>query len=229
MMARRGMLATLADGAAALLGSCSSKPSAYCYRMIIEVDTPAGVRIGSAVREVSFYSRPQGVYGAKVKGEAVSVDLPGGTVLFALLCDTSGDPDYAAWVADWALKRELEPGGANTDYDAGDFAELWPTQPRTESPLWQTRGPMLVRFGDMSDPASVARVEPDDLAASFGPGIALKRITVETTRDGVTEQIGERLEWLGDYRDTMLNGKVLNDGSSLANCLTPGSFKWGLD
>lgn len=41
--------------------------------------------------------------------------------------------------------------------------------------------PMLVNFGDLADPASVEEVDPDNLAANFGEGVALRRITVEMT------------------------------------------------
>jgi hypothetical protein len=39
----------------------------------------------------------------------------------------------------------------------------------------------------------VQRVDPANLAASFGPGIRLKRITVEVTDDDVTTGIEKRL------------------------------------
>ena len=208
-MRRRGFLAgavVLGVGALALAG-CGMRPS-YRYRMTVEVETPQGVKTGTAVREVSFYSRPQGVYGARIKGEAVAVDLPGGQVLFALLTGEDFDPDHAAWIADWALERELEPGGENADYDAGDFAEIWPTHPRTVSPINQSGAavPMLVRFADLADPATVQRVDPANLAASFGPGVKLIRITVEKTWKGVTTGIGERLGWLGEFRNHNFNG-----------------------
>ena len=57
--------------------------------------------------------------------------------------------------------------------------------------------PMMVRFADESDPTSVALVDPDDLAASFGEGVSLRRITVELTDDPVTASIEDRLGWLG--------------------------------
>lgn len=47
--------------------------------------------------------------------------------------------------------------------------------------------PLLVTFGDLSDPASVMRVDPADLALSFGAGFALREITLEVTDDAVTE------------------------------------------
>ena len=59
---------------------------------------------------------------------------------------------------------------------------------------------MLVTFADRDDPTSVARVDPDDLAASFGEGVKLRRITVQLTDDPVTSGIEERLGWLTEHR-----------------------------
>lgn len=53
--------------------------------------------------------------------------------------------------------------------------------------------PMLVTFGDIDDPTSVERVDTDDLAARFGMGYALERITVQITDDPVTTGIEARL------------------------------------
>jgi hypothetical protein len=58
--------------------------------------------------------------------------------------------------------------------------------------------PMLVTFGDLDDPTSVEEVDPDDLAATFGGDVSLKRITVRITDGPVTGGIEERLAWLAD-------------------------------
>jgi hypothetical protein len=44
---------------------------------------------------------------------------------------------------------------------------------------------MLVTFVDINDPTTVQRVDPDNLAATFGPGVSLKRITLEITDEKV--------------------------------------------
>ncbi|HBM06154.1 MAG TPA: hypothetical protein DD369_11230, partial [Erythrobacter sp.] len=67
--------------------------------------------------------------------------------------------------------------------------------------------PMLVTFGDLDDPASVERVDPDDLAATFGEGVRLKRITVQITDDPVTSGIEQRLGWLGNIREMNLSNE----------------------
>ena len=58
--------------------------------------------------------------------------------------------------------------------------------------------PMLVTFADINDPTTVRRVDPDNLAASFGPGVSLKRITFGITGEDVTDgRIRELLPWIG--------------------------------
>ncbi|GJL68036.1 MAG: hypothetical protein NPIRA06_06710 [Nitrospirales bacterium] len=37
--------------------------------------------------------------------------------------------------------------------------------------------PLLVAFMDINDPTSVKEVDLDNLAATFGPGVSLKRLT----------------------------------------------------
>ena len=51
--------------------------------------------------------------------------------------------------------------------------------------------PMLVTFADVADPTTVARLDPDNLAASFGPGVALRGMTLEITDDPVTKGVVE--------------------------------------
>jgi hypothetical protein len=46
------------------------------------------------------------------------------------------------------------------------------------------------------DPATAERVNPFDLAASFGSGIKLQRATIEMTIDPVTTGIEQKLPWL---------------------------------
>jgi hypothetical protein len=65
---------------------------------------------------------------------------------------------------------------------------------------------MLVRFRDVRDPKTVEKVDPDDLAASFGPGVVLRRITVQLTDDPVTTGLADTLPWVtrtdGYYLDS---------------------------
>ena len=90
---------------------------------------------------------------------------------------------------------------------------------------------MLVTFGDLDDPTSVAEVDPDDLAASFGEGYALKRITVQITDDPVTTGIEQRLGWLRGHTSGMLDGRAnstLKAENRFANDLSRIDFTRGI-
>ncbi len=69
------------------------------------------------------------------------------------------------------------------------------TKPSTKLPVKAV--PLLVTFTDIDDPASVKRVDPDDLVASFGEGYALKAITLGITNEAVTEgRVEDVLGWI---------------------------------
>lgn len=202
MMARRGVLGVLAGAATFALGGCGIFGSNYSYRykMTVEVETPEGLKTGFAVHEtlVSKSNVDLGELSAKrgmrTRGEAVAVDLPNGQVLFALMPDPSLtqavlDPD---WNNDWVASAERISGG-NTP--PGPLAMTPGSQTgRFAKPIGY---PMLVRFRNIADPRTVEVVNPGNLAADFGSGLRLRRITLEITDDDVTERIEKRLPSFG--------------------------------
>ena len=201
----------------AALSGCGQRSETFRYRMAVEIETPQGLRTGSSVIEVRVtetgdnapvFPEASGV-SSRVRGEAVVVDLPNGKVLFALLRapghvgDAAGLP-YAA----------LDPPRPKGNYDfvrqtqAMQKMERVAVLPRTLPPLAhlpeRSAYPTLVTFGDIADPTSVELVDPDNLAATFGEGTALRRITIKITDDPVTTGIEERLEWLEHQAGTLV-------------------------
>lgn len=87
--------------------------------------------------------------------------------------------------------------------------------------------PYLVTFKDIADPTSVVRVDPDDLAASFGAGYRLKAITVQVTDEPVTVGIAERLAWLSKYPEPSLNPQHSPTDHSVATKIKHGDFRRG--
>jgi hypothetical protein len=209
-MRRRAFLLVLAGAmATSFLPRCAfaeDKAPDYRYRLTVEVDTPEGVKTGSSVIEVKQNIGRSGssplhsqIY-RHANGEAVAVDLSGGKTLFALL-RSDNDIEWAAQV----MHRVAPKIDGETSDEAFDNILLIKGTvelPRTFPPVaWipeRSAYPMMVTFGDLADPTSVAEVDPDDLAASFGEGVRLKRITVELTDDPVTTGIEERLGWLDE-------------------------------
>lgn len=233
MMGRRGVLGLMAVSALALLSGCGifGKSISYRYRLTVEVDTPQGVKIGSSVIQIDE-AEQGGLEGShlqvRMTGEAVAVDLQGSKTLFALL---DGSPLSAI-----TQKLQAKP----SDWYAVDKA-LKDTEgvfdvPRTVANF---RGkqvdawPMLVTFGDVADPRTVKRVDPDDAAATLGEGIRIRRITVEMTDDDVTTGIEKRLperfwsSWARAHNDEMeKNGGVMKNPyfQSLPGQLNKNSF-----
>ncbi len=207
-------LAMLCAPLALVLTACFGPDATpdYRYRLTVEVETPEGLKTGSSVIEVEqSMGRSAGTgFGKRInrraRGEAVAVDLPGGRTLFALLRSDS-DVDWASSVMQSAApKIEGEPWEERFDNmllleGEVELPRYWPRIARRDL---EFAYPMLVTFGDLDDPTSVARVDPDDLAASFGEGVTLRRITVQLTDDPVTSGIEERLGWLKFTSGTLL-------------------------
>lgn len=196
-----------------LLSACGDETPDYRYRLTVEVETPEGLKTGSSVIEVQqSMGRSAGtgfgeIIMRRVHGEAVSVDLPGGRTLFALL-RSEDETDWAGsvmqYVAPKVESKSFKEKFGNMLLIEGE-RELPRHWPPFAGGLRLSAYPMLVTFTDLSDPTSVAEVDPDDLAATFGPGVRLKRITVQITDDPVTTGIEERLGWLSEYPEPRLD------------------------
>lgn len=186
------------------LGACglTDQTPDYRYRLTVEIDTPEGLRTGSSVIEVqtavSKGIPSPGTIQWRARGEAAAVDLPGGKTLFALL-RSENDNDWAKRVM-FMLAPEA-PSGAPDSFQARFDTMLKLNGPIVLPRVWPPVGhleersayPILVTFGDLDDPTSVERVDPDDLSATFGEGVALRRITVELTEESVTRGVVARL------------------------------------
>ena len=142
--------------------------------------------LGSAVSAVSWQEhliKAEGMgWNYSVTGEAVVVEVAPGRYLFALL--KGPHANYLGSVAPASIAgregRVIDPVLFDEVRDKRDRAAGVITVPDYQYP-------MLVTFADISDPASVQLVDPDDLAASFGPGVRLKAVVLEVTREPVTE------------------------------------------
>ena len=195
-------------------------------KLTLRIDTPDGLLEASSITHMGVDYFPGGLPLAGTErsyhltGEAVVADLGEGRYLFALLPKSE-----LAERSFWDLY----------DYDTesrGAFLgriQKQVGQPARPVPLKYY--PLLVTFGNLSDPASVMRVDPADLAATFGAGFALREITLEVTDDPVTEGVVEGvLGWWREYYD---NGYTMNGekriaygvNDPLADVMTAGVFK----
>jgi len=225
---RRAGWVGVAAALALVLGGCSGMfPNTYRFRMIVEVDTPGGVRRGSAVYEVKAANLTkilpeEASRDWSVKGEAVAVDLPGGHTLFALLKTTNGMRSDLATMS----MAALDPAFNNDIVESADRIAKR-TGIRSPAPVAASDYPMLVTFADIADPRSVVAVDPANLAASFGPGVRLRGITVEVTDEAVTMGLANSLTWLSVHPEPSLSRGHAGNDYSLPATLHHGDFRQG--
>ena len=206
------------------------------YRMIVEVETPEGIKTGSAVREVTVTASPkltpEMTSSQEVEGEAVVVNLGERGVLFVLMDGATMMPTYA-----------FGNHGQGAPEGMAYFNQL-----EGSAPLPLMRHPRMVTFDDMNDPTSVRLVydaeicerrnekhrqevygcvKADNFAEIYGDGVALKSITIEMTHARVTKKIEKWLPWLSNYKNLLFDGRTIHTikaENRLANSLGAGSF-----
>lgn len=218
------------------------------YRMTVEVETPEGLKTGSAVREVHVQQQPAPLpemspVKKTVKGEAVVVDLGERGQLYALL-RSERSVDYSYYVVYDAFPNPLILGD-NESLIQKSIRYYSNLEASKELPL--SLYPMLVTFTDPNDPSSVQPVfetmsehperkdakvtlKEDYFEALFGKGVRLRRITIEMTEDRVTWGIEKWLPWLSKYYNQRLDGNrfgTLEADNRLANSLSSGAFSTG--
>lgn len=223
-------IAVLAAALLLALSSCTRETS-WRQKLTITVETPVGDVSASSVSAVSWrkhWIQTDGMgWSYDLTGEAVVVEVTPGRYLFALL-GGPGKTEYMGSVAAASIA-----GREGRVIDGALFAEVQGGRDRAAGVITvpEVQYPMLVTFGDIADPASVKLVDPTDLAASFGPGVRLKSVTLEVTDEAVTlGRVEGVLGWLcdhiTDYR--RLSGKAgAISNNQLSNNLGPGSFVIG--
>ncbi|WP_295072597.1 hypothetical protein [Tabrizicola sp.] len=200
-------------------------------KLTITVESPSGEVSASAVSAVRWrkqwfdWDGMGWSYG--LTGEAVVVEVTPGRYLFALL-KGAGTTEYMGSVAAASIA-----GREGRVIDGALFAEVQGKRDRAAGviTLPDYQYPILVTFGDIADPASVMLVDPEDLAAVFGEGVRLQAVTLEITREAVTEGLVEGvLGWIGDYQKNQwrLDGKSCVacpiSSENLADLMSAGVF-----
>ncbi len=172
--------------------------------MTIEIVVDGEVYSGSSVVEVSKrendpLSRVIGPYFVtEVRGEAAFLELPGKQYLFSLLRDgpsNSGPSTNATNI----FSKKLPPIDSLNLYEVLSKSRFKANIPRSHFPI-------LVTFADTRDPMTVKKMHTNYLAGTFGPGVSLKRITLELSDEPVTEgNVEQVLEWLRTGEDKRID------------------------
>ena len=178
-LTRRALVTLPIVGAmSSILSGCSSVGQRTVrYRLTLVVETPEGERSGSSVVEViygdqsAFAGLAQGAnWSVQTHGEATAVDLGQRGILFALLTRDPSRSSAPLEPADvvYSIFKTYFPHGIESGRAGADKLDaIMRDKPKMDLPF--DKLPMLVRFRNINDPTTVERVDPNDLAASFGP------------------------------------------------------------
>jgi hypothetical protein len=196
--------------AALLVAACNpfAKTWQWNQKLTVELLVDGKLVSGSAVSHVWWQeANALGVYPSGYKGEATVVDLGRRGQLFALIGEETN------YIAQYTLYDDL-------GYDRGDYERLLPAimRFRGTKDVPRDRYPLLVIFTDPNDPRTVRKVDPNDLFATFGPGISLSRVTLEIADEATTSgKVETLLPWLSWPRE-----RFLTAGGGLNPLKVPG-------
>jgi hypothetical protein len=177
------------------------------YKMTVSVETPEGIKTGSAVREIYFSRTPQLVPDASPwmagvsKGEAVVVDLGKRGVLFALMRGLGGDVDYGQDVIPNAFPPPDSASDKNCCHFTKETIRYYRSLREGKAILKTKEYPEFVHFRDLKDPTTVEdvldkgtiegrwdyTVAADHFEEIFGKGVKLKEVTIEVTADSTSK------------------------------------------
>jgi hypothetical protein len=191
--------------AALALAGCG-RSATYRYKLTLSLDTPDGVKTGCNVVEINAFDVviPARGIGHKTTGQALYVDLGAGRrPLIALLTRirraTDPWPTFPGWGED-------APGEALANKCLGakkpeDLINEVEATRKCGRPVAITTAdlPDLVTFADVNNPKSVMFVDPNDLAATLGPGVSWRSMTLQATDEPLTKGIDEHLPWVRGY------------------------------
>lgn len=195
-----GLLVIAGSVAIAAEAIQNEKPSGrWRYKMTVTVETPEGIKTGSAVREMSNATPaidwPDVGNPADVQGEAVVVDLGKRGVLFAQISSDSDLEFYSAF----PLPGKKPGNGGSTPEGIRYYSNLPVGTKSVLDSHYPPGYPRLVTFTDLNDPKSATLVQEwernkkgyydlkeDHFETLFGKGVKLRDITLEITDEPVT-------------------------------------------
>lgn len=211
-----------------------NKTYSWRYKMTVNVETPEGVKSGSAVREVKVRLRaeprdPRHPFRTEktLIGEAVVVDLGERGVLYALLSGHSWNDNHADMIV-----FDVFPGPPGLTPEGLEYYSNLEGKSAVMKP---EQYPTMVTFTDPQDPMTVKPVQEwdrnkekelylvkDDTQELFGKGVQIKNITIEMTDEPVTRKIFDYLPWLIQLDGGYLHGELTSRGAPLG--LYGGNF-----
>lgn len=187
------------------------------FRLLIETDTPAGIRSGSGVIQVSISEKATWLPQTRgispvVTGEAVAIDFGNHQLLYAIL---RVGPVGSNWPVYSLAARAF----------GRDYAFWYREAPnwRGSAKLHGALFPGLVTFTDANDPRSARLVTVDQIRSARLFGITDVRISIEMTKEPVTDVLSSLLPWVRGAKG-YLSGSLTCD-PVLESCLSVDDFR----
>jgi hypothetical protein len=197
------------------------------YRLTVNVLAGGRTISGASVRSLSFHTaweRPANFDADRVttRGEAVVVDLGVRGVLFATLAAKAFSAELNRWYYSAGI---WTPEAAFARAFGGDKAS-WAARVGQPVVLQSSEFPVLAMFGSLDDPTSVGEIDPANMAASLGPGVALQSMVVEVVKGSVSRgNVARRIPWVTKLAPGTLNGSMAMSGlGPLADNLSPNQL-----
>lgn len=188
------------------------------YKLSIDVDDNGTVHHGEGVIKVTYQSNgflrtPETpLWSVGPVGQAIAVDLGAKGTLFVLLAADPTRVDRFGIINPTGKPNSAEAGRvALIEYfnfyfndlpnDRSGIAIVEDFKAKARSAEVRSGDlPMLVRFRDINDPATIEKVDPSHLDLTFGPGVSIIRSNVEITNGPVTSGIEKKLPfWNGPF------------------------------
>ncbi len=184
----------------------------FRYRLTFDVKVNDSVRSGSGVIEVVYSIFPDaltvnsgmtGVIG-HIYGYAITTDLGDRGLMFAVFRTENYDYSvgYTPLIA-YGLAAPLLPSELKKNLQLLERKSGWVDVPDRALPL-------LIRFRDIDDPWSAEKVDPKNLSASFGEGVALVRARLELTDEPITAMPSNWPSWMKALKTADNLGGVSN-------------------
>lgn len=196
-MTRRGILAGAAASIISLAtSSCALGWASYRFKVTVEVDTPEGLRTGSSVMQISaapgFRIGDSSGLSARLSGEAVAIDLPGGTI-FMLLNDLNGHGGLLGNVTSQFVPDSKRGNYADVVKKLGEKGAIG-----RSALLNRDRYPLFVYFEDLTNPLTIKPIVNAEGSTVFGERISIRAVRLEITNANISYNIKSRLKWAAD-------------------------------
>ena len=210
---RTGVIASICILMAVYVGWTLVFPTIHVrYRLTLEVADGSQVRTGSTVIDVAYEIYPDdfvflgGHALPRPRGHAATVDLGSRGLLILTFRDAERTPAQRKQLnaeASWCTLTDISclpfiAYRVPEDYPYSEEKAALYTLLKEHGPrdVPFIALPYAVRLANRDDRNGFVPLSPFDLASSFGPGIALRRVTLELTDDAVSPPPAAWPEWM---------------------------------